>query len=184
MPDRIYVVGVGYALIGEFVGAQGVAPVTRETKSRGGRPPRVVFRGPWKGITATFTAAKAGLANSLFEISPGADPGSIKLRYNVNVDLQRDGALRFRNPYAESFLRQAAPVAWQTIRGARRRVEVAYKVSDGRTVGFSVGDYDSSYPLIIDPAYRLVSRAATPVERYPGNLKFKTLPQPLIRGEK
>ena len=37
-------------------------------------------------------------------------------------------------------------------RGKRVPVQVAFKVTGGE-VGFSVGKYDPSYPLIIDPTY-------------------------------
>ncbi|MBV5280147.1 MAG: SBBP repeat-containing protein, partial [Actinobacteria bacterium] len=42
--------------------------------------------------------------------------------------------------------------AWQEIGEKRVPVTVAFRVSDGE-VGFSVGRYDHSYPLIIDPTY-------------------------------
>ena len=47
---------------------------------------------------------------------------------------------------------ESAPVAWQEICGKRIPVEVAFKVADCETV-FTVGGYDKSLPLFIDPTY-------------------------------
>ena len=43
-------------------------------------------------------------------------------------------------------------MAWQEIDGKRVPVTVAFRVSEAE-VGFSVGAYDRSHPLIIDPTY-------------------------------
>ena len=158
MPDRIYVVGIGYALIGEFVGARKVAPVKRALKAAGrfAAAPRfqVVYPEPWKGVVVTYEAAKGGLPNSVFKVSPGSDATCIKFRYNVDVEIRKDGALRFSHPEAQVFLTLAAPVAWQEIGGAKRPVEVSFKAYGDRIIGFNVGEYNGNYPLIIDPAYQ------------------------------
>lgn len=48
-------------------------------------------------------------------------------------------------------IRQPQPVIYQTIRGQRKAIVGAYELADARTVKFSLGDYDQSVSLIIDP---------------------------------
>jgi hypothetical protein len=64
--------------------------------------------------------------------------------------LQGDGSLGFS--FERGVLSESAPVAWQQFDGKRVPVEVAFRVSEAE-VGFSVGAYDRSHPLIIDPTY-------------------------------
>ena len=45
----------------------------------------------------------------------------------------------------------SAPVAWQDIDGQRQFVEVSYVLLGNNEVGFTVGDYDHSQQLVIDP---------------------------------
>ena len=63
-------------------------------------------------------------------LRPGADISKIRLRYNVAVESQRDGALRFK--FERGFLTESRPMAWQEIRGKRVPVEVAFRVIRGR----------------------------------------------------
>lgn len=185
MPDRMYVVGFGYALIGEFVGAQKVMPVNKGragVRSTVSYSPQIIYREPWKGVTATFSMAGKGLACSRFEINPGADVASIKFHFNVDVALQKDGRLRYRWPDGQTFLWQAAPAAWQTMNGTKHRVEIAFKVNGSRTVGFDVGEYDSNYSLIIDPRQEAPARAQAPSVRDAAQRKQSTLSQSHVRG--
>lgn len=52
----------------------------------------------------------------------------------------------------EETIRQHAPVTYQeTASGGRREVESRYALRDDGQVGFEVGEYDRSVPLVIDP---------------------------------
>lgn len=65
----------------------------------------------------------------------------------IDVDANGDLLLKL----GDSVVPQPKPVVYQETAGARREVEAAYAVgADGR-VGFSVGEYDHSAPLVIDP---------------------------------
>jgi hypothetical protein len=48
---------------------------------------------------------------------------------------------------------ESAPIAWQEPGGQKIPVKVSFLISGGE-VGFVVGDYDKSLPLIIDPSYQ------------------------------
>ena len=47
-------------------------------------------------------------------------------------------------------MRQKAPVATQVVDGVTRHVRAAFAV-DGNSLGFTLGRYDRSRPLLIDP---------------------------------
>jgi hypothetical protein len=48
-------------------------------------------------------------------------------------------------------VRQRRPVAYQEVDGGRREVAADYVLKGRRQVGFRVGDYDPTRPLVIDP---------------------------------
>ena len=52
----------------------------------------------------------------------------------------------------EETIRQHAPVTYQEVPGSgRRKIESRYALREGGQVGFEVGEYDASAPLVIDP---------------------------------
>lgn len=160
-PERMYTVGMGYALIEKFVGARpvqsqaaGTAPATESTPQTGAPPLQTVtYPHLWDGITLSYTTTPAGLAMSAYRIEPQSDPRRIRLRYNTDVALQPDGSLRAQHPTAKGYFTLSAPKAWQELGGWRVPVQVAFTQPDARVVGFTVGRYDPTYPLLIDPTY-------------------------------
>ncbi|MGC3961273.1 MAG: SBBP repeat-containing protein [Verrucomicrobiota bacterium] len=87
-----------------------------------------------------------------FEVAPGVDPGQIAMRF-VGADQLRvdaaSGDLILK--LGEHELRQPKPVIYQTVHGQRRIIAGSYVLTMPTTVRFSVGDYDSRLPLVIDP---------------------------------
>lgn len=163
-PDRVYITGMGFALIEEFVGTRGCRPIAgpleNSLRPDSGSTPgdyswqRVEYPEIWRGISAIYEARQGVIAESTFEVQPGADPENIRLRYNTRVTGQADGSLRFYPTGGQGFFTQAAPLAWQEIEGKRVPVAAEFRVEDARTVGFRVGRYDPRYALVIDPPYR------------------------------
>src|SRR5262249_666256 len=49
-------------------------------------------------------------------------------------------------------LSEAAPLVYQNINGARQQVASSFVLQGGSEVGFALGNYDASQPLVIDPA--------------------------------
>lgn len=84
-----------------------------------------------------------------FIVGPGADAGAIEIDFDgaASVELDKKGDLIVRTARAE--LKQLAPVIYQADNGSKRSVEGGYCL-DGRSVGFWIGDYDASLPLVID----------------------------------
>jgi hypothetical protein len=88
-----------------------------------------------------------------FVVAPGADPEPIAWRYEgaARIQIEEGGDLIVHTVGGK--LRHHRPVAYQNMNGERKPISVGYVVreSDGRTVGFRVGPYDRTRPLIIDP---------------------------------
>ena len=138
---------------------------------------KIVYRDLWPGIDLVYY----GTVNCLkydFVVHPGADPSRIRLSYRgaESVEMTQEGRLEVSTPLG--VFQDEIPVAWQEAGGRREAVSVAYApeanrglkaglsltaidVADqpatlprsGRHVyGFTVGEYDRSRTLVIDPA--------------------------------
>jgi hypothetical protein len=155
--DKAYLASTDHALSVRFLGAEGVMPkadanapakgVITKTSPLG----KIVYQNLWDGISLTYEAAKDGITESTYHVAPGSDVSKIRLSYNVPVEMKKDGSLNFK--FETGNVSETAPIAWQDIDGTRKAVEVAFRIKDG-AVGFSVGNYDRTLPLTIDPTYK------------------------------
>jgi len=145
-PNRVYMAGMGHALTEEFIGANTVTPKSVSSH-------RVVYENLWKGISLTYEARKTGIAESIYTVNPGADVNSIRIRYNAEVTIQKNGTLSFTHPIARGSYTLSPPVAWQEKEGTRIPVPISYTRLTDTTIGFTVGSYDRTLPLVIDPVY-------------------------------
>lgn len=87
-----------------------------------------------------------------FVVAPGADPAQIGLRFNgaASVELATDGSLAIRTS-SGSEIRQTKPIAYQDVDGKRVEVAAAYRLTGDATAEFTLGAYDPSRELVIDP---------------------------------
>ena len=109
----------------------------------------VVYRDLWPGIDMVFRGASGRLKYE-FVVHPGADPSRIGLAYRgvERLALGAGGALLIHTPWGT--LRDEKPRSFQVVDGRRVPVESRFAV-DKRSYGFSLGAYDASRPLVIDP---------------------------------
>ncbi len=86
-----------------------------------------------------------------FTLAPRADPGSILLNFEGadRIEIAENGDLLLRVGKGE--VRQRKPFAYQIRRGLEEKVPSRYVLRGERQVGFELGSYDRSKPLIIDP---------------------------------
>lgn len=116
---------------------------------------RLVYDAVWPGIDVAFDGAPGQLKQT-FTVAPGADPGRIRLAWRGATSLAVDAAGALVVGTAAGAIVDEAPRAWQTIRGRRVAVAVAFAldgpVGGGHGYHFAVGDYDPAHALVIDPA--------------------------------
>ena len=161
-PGKVYLVQTDHALTVQFVDASNAVPRVKssEVVSPGDKHPgkglanlgRVEYPNLWAGITVRYEGNTSGITESTYIIEPGADVAGIKLHYNTQVALQKDGGLRHTLATGRGWMTESRPVAWQDIDGKRVNVAVRFQLKDGN-VGFQVGDYDKRHTLMIDPVY-------------------------------
>ena len=109
----------------------------------------VVYRDLWPGIDMVFRGQGARLKYE-FRVAPGARPSDIRLAYAgaQGLSVGAGGALHIATPLGT--LKDAAPQSLQRLDGRRTAVKSRYALS-GSSYGFSLGAYDRSRPLVIDP---------------------------------
>ena len=133
---------------------------------------QVVYGDLWPGIDLVYYG-QAGLLRYNFVIHPGADPAQIQLRYRGvdAIHVNAVGQMVVSTPLG-GFVDEA-PIAWQTTDVERTLVTAKYALnketstqldqrasvrheqegtSEILTFGFTVGEYDRTHALVIDPA--------------------------------
>ena len=110
---------------------------------------RVRYENIYPGINLVFYGNQGHLEYD-FQVAPGADPAQAVLQFNGAKRLElSDGALLIHT--AETSVRLAAPRVYQEIAGKRQPVEAGFRLRGDNRAGFSIGPYDRSRELIIDP---------------------------------
>jgi hypothetical protein len=128
---------------------------------------RVIYANLWPGIDLVYTGTMDKLKYE-FIVHPGADPARIRLAYRgaSSVHINAKGQLVVTTP--SGGFEDGAPVAYQENSGNRVNVPLEYEIvnhsgrrtdrgssgeneGDAITYGFSVGEYDRTQPLVLDP---------------------------------
>lgn len=149
-----------------FVGAQAVTPEgasprpARVSYFLGNDPARwvtgvptydqVTYRELYPGTNLVVHRA-TGQPEYDFVVSPDGRPQDIEVEIEGarQLTIGEDGALTA--DLGGWALVQPVPIAWQDIDGGRRAVPVEFVLRDANRIGFSLGDYDTSRSLTIDP---------------------------------
>lgn len=110
---------------------------------------RVGYSGVYPGIDVAYYGNQRQFEYD-FTVAPGADPKAIALAFEGadGLRITDGGDLVVSTPSGD--LTHAKPVIYQEIGGQRRPVDGRFSVN-GDKVGFVVGSYDKSRPLVIDP---------------------------------
>jgi hypothetical protein len=112
---------------------------------------RVRYSDVYQGIDLVYYGNQRHLEYD-FVVGPGRDARAIALEFagaqRVEVEA-KTGDLLLR--LAKNTIRQQRPLVYQDLDGGRQQIESRYAIKKGGQVGFEVGEYDRSAPLIIDP---------------------------------
>ena len=112
----------------------------------------ISYTGLYKGVDLIYRDSDGEIERD-FVISPGTSASVIKMRYEgaKRVRVGREGNLLVETEL--SVLTESKPYAYQEINGERVEVDARFKVGRDGSVGFEVGRYDTSEPLVIDPIF-------------------------------
>ncbi len=122
-----------------------ITPSTGLKGARADRYQQIRYVDVLPGVDMRLSANGKGVKVD-YILRPGADPHSIRLLYDgvSSASPSPDGGVRFTTPLG--LIQEEAPVAF--CQGASVPIKT---VLDGNTITYSVGDYDRSQELIIDP---------------------------------
>jgi hypothetical protein len=111
---------------------------------------RVNYRGIYEGIDAVFYGAQKALEYD-FIVAPNIDPSVISLSFDGarNITIGNDGSLMLK--IKNETVRFGAPVSYQDTENGRLPVASRYVLEGAGKIGFKIGEYDKSKPLVIDP---------------------------------
>ncbi len=114
---------------------------------------RIALGEPWRGIHADLNVAEHGYEKR-FHLAPGVDAAAIGMTLDGIDGMQRtdDGRLLLRTGIGH--VEMSAPIAWQDIDGRQVPVQVAYRIADTTTYGFTLGAHDPAHGVTIDPIVR------------------------------
>ena len=110
---------------------------------------KVRYAGVYPGIDVVYYGNQGQLEYD-FIVNSGADPQAITLAFaGADTDINKDGDLVLS--VAGGSLSMRHPYIYQQTNGVKHEVAGGYvKRNDGR-IGFAVGPYDTTLPLVIDP---------------------------------
>jgi hypothetical protein len=86
-----------------------------------------------------------------FQLDPGANPGAIQLAFQGAQGLSLDAQGNLRLHTAGGDVVEHAPLLYQMKNGVRQALAGQYILTGPSQVGFRVGAYDTTLPLVIDP---------------------------------
>jgi CSLREA domain-containing protein len=111
---------------------------------------KVKYAGIYPGIDLTYYGNQKQLEYD-FIVKPGSDPKQITLSFAGADEIKIDDAGELVLTVKGREVRQHKPVAYQEIDGGRREVASSYSLNGLRQIGFQLGEYDATKPLVIDP---------------------------------
>ena len=110
----------------------------------------VEYQGVYPGVDVVFHGNQQRLEYD-FIVAPGADPHVIALDVEGAKDMRITPRGDVVLGVGQSKLELEKPVVYQEVEGQRREVAGNFVLSAQHRIGFSIGPYDRSQPLVIDP---------------------------------
>jgi hypothetical protein len=111
----------------------------------------VVYHDLYPGIDLRYQGTGRVLKRE-FVVAPGSDPSVIRLHYEGidRISVDESGSLVITA--GGSTLTESPVICYQESDGIRSRVPAGYTTAGEKDVVFTLGEYDPSSPLVIDPA--------------------------------
>ncbi len=125
---------------------------------------KILYKNLYDNIDMTFY--KKGISCKYdFIVYPSGDPSQIVIDMSDNITVEENFLTYGQN----GFIKELTPVTYQIINGKKVSVECRAEVNN-RTLTFKIGEYNKSYPLIIDPELNFSSILGGGSSDYGGHL--------------
>jgi hypothetical protein len=108
------------------------------------------YIGTWEGVDTVLKSMPGGFSSNMI-VAPGVDPGVIEMEYVGATALSIDNAGRLRVETPAGTWIDGTPETWQDGPAGCEAVESHFELRGGNRFGFTVGSYDPSRPLTVDP---------------------------------
>jgi hypothetical protein len=118
---------------------------------------QVRFEGVYEGIDLVWHGRERGGVQYDFEVAAGASPERIEWEIKGAEKVELDGEGNLIISTRDGEIRQEKPFTYQEENGLRGEVESGFEIREekdsvgGVRVGFRLGEYDRTKPLVIDP---------------------------------
>jgi hypothetical protein len=111
---------------------------------------RVTYRNLYPGIDLSFYGNRSGRLEYDFTVAPGADPSRVELTLTGQRSLALDASGNLTLDMGGHSMTQRRPLIYQSAGDARRVIAGGFALK-GNGVSFTVGPFDRTIPLVIDP---------------------------------
>jgi Beta-propeller repeat len=111
---------------------------------------RVSYRNIYPGVDLAFHGAGKQLEFD-YLVSPGADPGSIALGFKGAEKMSTNATGDLILATSAGPIEMRRPVAYQEKDGVRQNIDARFELRSSNEVAFSLGSYDRTRDLVIDP---------------------------------
>jgi hypothetical protein len=111
---------------------------------------RLTYREIYSGVNLTYYG-RGGRVEHDFVVQPGADYRQIKMRYTGVRTLTRSANGDLHMGIGENEVIVRSPHIYQMVRGREQEIGGTFVLLGDDEVAFSIGAFDSSLPLVIDP---------------------------------
>ncbi|MGB8647710.1 MAG: hypothetical protein WCF84_20925, partial [Anaerolineae bacterium] len=117
---------------------------------------RVQYTNVYPGVDLAFYGNQRQIEYD-FIVAPGADPQQIALHFDGVAGAALDGAGQLVLQTASGSVLMAPPFAYQESATGREAIGSRYIMGENGTVSFALDAYDTTRPLVVDPAALIYS---------------------------
>jgi hypothetical protein len=111
---------------------------------------RVRYSGVYPGVDLIYYGSEGQLEYD-FVVAPAADTKQIRMSLAGIAGMHLDDQNNLIMALPDRTIAFREPFAYQEIKGRRRPINAKFRIVDSNTIGFALGEYDVSIPLVIDP---------------------------------
>jgi hypothetical protein len=144
---------------------------------------RVHYQEVYPGIDLVYYGNQRQLEYD-FIVAPGADWRQVALRFSgadrVTVD-PTTGDLVVQ--VGKQIVRQRKPIIYQKSPEGRREIKGRYALRKGGRIGFEVGEYDATRPLVIDPVLVYSTYLGGSLTEVPGGIAVDSAGNVYVTGQ-